>query len=154
MKKMLFLALALGSANIHAVCPPNINGGWSGSIVKTSSTLVTNADGSNLLPGSVTNAVLTLNIAGASGVSNYYVEAEDGFGNKPDESTTPHAFVVAYNKNSCQATITHTDGGTIYFTVSNNGKTMKGVTTQSDSGSFGDTTFKSGTTELWVLDKQ
>ena len=154
MKNKLLLALAFGVASnaTFAVCPNNINGGWSGSNTASDQSVITTGDNTSILNGS-SYSVLTLNINGSSGVSNYFAGTDAGPGNGVEQSTTPTAVGVSYDKAGCKGTIT-TPEETVYFTVSNNGKTLRGVSYKSNSGTFDGGSYKEGKAKLWEMEKQ
>lgn len=153
MKKALVMALAIGMVgNAYAGCPSNINGRWSGTVVNSQSTVTQSTDGTKV-SNYTGNVTLTLNISGETGVINYLAMTTSQPDGKVIESTTPEAVAVSYNKSGCRGTI-NDDVAVTYFTVSNNGKTLKGVSYESDSGSYSGGTYKSGLSSLWVFERQ
>ena len=159
-KIIAFTLLMVSSASVFAVCPANLNGGWSGSVVKTNGTLAVTQDGSGSgngfptpLPESTTNGTLTGTIAGNAFTTLYYVQSEAGPFGGIQEDTKTSVLPLTYDRTSCRGTI-KTDEYVINFTVSNGGKTIKGVSYKQDKGNFGQIQLVSGETALWVLEKQ
>ena len=154
-KKMIAALLVAGSiGNAYAVCPRNLNGAWSGSVVKTVNAAFGNADGGiDQMPPKTTNGTFTATVFGGSFTTTWYGESESGGWGGFQETETPTTYPLTYNKATCRGTI-DTGERKIYFTVSNSGKMLKGISNKKEEGSFGDLKISSGETAMWSLERQ
>ena len=157
MKKMIFVALTLVSANIHAVCPSNINGKWSGVTVKSEDGRWTDTEtGDTGTTHNVENDALVVVINGSTAQPLYFAQASSGiFGGSSGGPATPETLPVTFDRGTCSGTFgSEKNGSLYYFVVSEGGKTIQAVGNEKNSGNFGNLKFESGTAKVTTFHKQ
>ena len=154
MKKAAYLALMMctvGSAN--AGCPASLNGNWGGTITTQTDGIVFGADGNNTPLHSAADSVLTVTFSGATATPTFYSEAQSGVFGEATTGTNGAGLTVAYTRASCNGTLTG-DGNNWTFVLTDNGKTLHGVSFRGDKGKIGEQNYQSGDTRLMTLTRQ
>ena len=157
-KKIVASVFVLGVAgNSYAVCPPNINGKWSGVTVKSEDGRWTNTEtGDSGTTHSTENDAHVIVVNGSVAQPLYFAQASSGiFGDASGGPAQPETLPVTFDRATCSGTFgSEKSGGVYYFVVSDGGKTIQAVGNEKNAGNFGNLKFESGTAKITTFYKQ